>query len=179
MNPNSFKDTVSNAKSAAEGAVENAADKMAQMGRKARDSAVGAMENAQDISQTAADNLKQQAAEAAAAAENRLDNLTDAAQSGFRSAKSSLADGGDRLAKALHDAAEGTRATSDRVVEAVSTSVSNVADHLRTDSISDLVASSKAYAQRHPATVAAGAAVLGFVVAHLVQSQARNRDRRG
>lgn len=172
MNPNSFKDTVSNAKNAAEGAVENAADKMAQMGRKARASA-------QDISQTAAENVKQQAAEAAAAAENRLDDLTDAAQSSFRSAKSTLADGGDRLAKALHDAADGTRAASGRVVEAVSTGVSDVADHLRTDSITDLVSSTKAYAQRHPATVAAGAAVLGFVVAHLVQSQARNRGRRG
>lgn len=179
MNPNSLKDTVSHAKNVAEDAVENAAEKMTQMGRKMRDNAAVAMDDAQEISQNAARNLKAQAAEAAAAAEDRLDDLADAAQSGLRSAKSTLADGGDRLAKALHDAADGTRAASGRVVEAVSTGVSGMADHLRTDSISDLVGSAKAYAQRHPGTVAAGAAVLGFALAHFVQAQARNRGRRG
>ena len=179
MNANSLKDTVSNAKNVAEDAVENAADKVAQMGRKARDSAAVAMDDAKDIGQNAARNLKAQAAEAQAAAEDRLDDLSDAARSGLRSARSKLADGGDRLAKALHDAADGTRAASGRVVDAVSSGVSDVTSHLRADSISDLVSSTKAYAQRHPGTVVAGAAVLGFVFAHFVQSQARNRDRRG
>lgn len=179
MNANTLKDTVSNVKNAADDAVETVADKVAQMGRKARDNAADAFHDAKDIGQNAAYKLTNQATEAAAAAEDRLDDLSDVAQSGLRSAKSKLADGSDRLAKALHDAADGTRAASGRVVEAVAGGVSDVADHLRAGSISDLLASTKAYARRNPGTVAAGAAILGFAFAQLVQSQTRNRGGRG
>ncbi len=179
MNPNSLNDSMSNAKNAAEDQVQQAVEKVAQMGRKARDNAAEAFEDAKDMGQTASLKLQAQAAEAAAAAEDRLDDLSDAAQSGFRSAKSKLADGGDRLARALHDAADGTREVSGRMVDAVTTGVAGVADHLNVNSLNDLLTSTKAYARRHPGTVAAGAAVLGFAFAHFVQSQTRNRGRRG
>ena len=175
MNANTLKDSVSNAKNTA----DDVAEKAAQMGRNVRDGAREAFDDARNVGQSAAEKMKSQAAEAAAAAEDRLDDLSEAAQSGFRSAKSTLADGGDRLARALHDAADGTRAVSSRMADAVATGVSEVADHLNVNSVNDLVASTKAYARRHPGTVAAGAAVLGFAFAHFVQSQTRNRGRRG
>lgn len=175
MNANSLKDTVANAKAVADAAVDTATDKVSQLGRKARDNAADVLDDAKDISQTASRKLRAQATEAAAAAEDRLDDLSNAAQSGLRSAKSKLADGSDRLAKALHDAADGTRTASGRMVEAVAGGVSGVADQLRAGSISDLVSSTKAYARRNPGTVAVGAAALGFVFAHLLQSKNRNR----
>lgn len=179
MNANSLKDSVANAKAVADEAVDTAAEKASQLGRKARDNAADVVEDAKEFGQTASRKIRAQASEAAAAAEDRLDDLSNAAQSGFRSAKSKLADGGDRLAKALHDAADGTRAASGRVVEAVAGGVSDVADHLRAGSISDLVSSTKAYARRNPGTVAIGAAALGFVFAQLLQSKSRNPGRRG
>ena len=50
-------------------------------------------------------------------------------------------------------------------------------DRLRNNSMSDLVATTKAFARRNPGAFAAGAAVAGFALARFMQASARKGPR--
>jgi hypothetical protein len=166
MTSEKFKDTLAKADDAA----HQAADKAA------RATAV-AYDDAKNLGRGVVRDMKAQAADAVDQASDGYDDLRDAASASVASAKAGLADGGDRLAAALHDAAEGSRHASARVIDAVAGGVSDMTDRLRGGSLSDLVSSTQAYAHRHPGAFAAGAAVAGFALARFLQASARKGPR--
>lgn len=122
-------------------------------------------------------DIQAQAAGAMDMASEGYQDLGAAASDTVASAKASLAAGGDRMAKALRDAAEGSRHASAHVVGAVASSVADVSGQLRDSSLSDLVSKAQAYARRHPGAVVVGAAVAGFGLALFLQSSARKGSR--
>lgn len=134
-------------------------------------------QQAVDKAARVATDAKAQVSDAMEQAEDGYDDLRDAASSTMAQAKATLADSGDRLATALRDAADGSRHASSRVMEAVAGGVSDATDRFRGGSLTDLVSSTQAYARRHPAAFAAGAAIAGFALARFMQASARKGPR--
>ena len=140
--------------------------------------ALAAADHAAQQAADQASQLTEDAQDVLARAENGFAELREGAAATFANAKATLADGGDRLAHALRGAADQTQEASARVFDAAASGVSAATDRLRGNGLTELVDSTRDLARRNPIAFAAGAAVVGFALARLLQGSAAKGPRR-
>lgn len=149
----------------------------------ARDTAAQALDTAETAADMAGSKLRSVGADLSSKASDLGADLTskaseaagqfrDAAASKIEGARGAIADAGDRLADTLRRAADapGAPALQTRALTAMSDGASAVAETLRERSFSEMTGDVKALARRNPAAFAAGAAVVGFVLARALRA---------
>lgn len=136
-----------------------------------KDSAVAAAHAAKGVGQDALHDLKDRAADLKSRAADTTENLREQAQDRIAAAGETLADGSDRLAKSLRQAASDDKSPlRAQVLNTVAGGVSDVSDTLRNKSLGTLVADVQGFARRNPAVFVAGAAIAGFALARVLRS---------
>lgn len=140
----------------------NAKQKIDEAAKLAEDTAHSAIEGARE----GAHSAREQVSEIAS-------NLRKSANSGAETARETLSEAGDKIVGSLRSSAEAASGVSSRVYESVTEGVSSVAETLRKRDMSEIIGDAKDYAHRNPGTVAIGAAVAGFALAHLLRAASR------
>ena len=129
----------------------------------AADTIKAAAEMARDAATTVKDEAVSLAGEAASTAR-------DATVQKIDNARETLADAGDRLANTLQDSVSDSDGLGARALSGAANGISSAASSLRSHSLDDLLASTRAFAKRNPGAFAAGAAVAGFALARFLRS---------
>ena len=135
-----------------------------------RDAAVDASKAALDLARDTASAVKD---EAASLAGKTAMQARDAAVERIDSARATVADVGERLARTLQDSADEARGMGAKALSGAASGLTTAATALRSQSIEDLLVRAKDFAQRNPGAFAAGAAVAGFAVARFLRSSSR------
>jgi plasmid stabilization system protein ParE len=139
-----------------------AKQKIDEAAQQVEDKANSAIETARD----GAHSAREQVSEIAS-------NLRKSATSGAENARETLTEAGDKIVGTLRSTAETASTVPSRVYESVSEGMSSVAETLRKRDLGEIVGDAKDYAHRNPGTVAIGAAVAGFALAHLLRAATR------
>jgi ElaB/YqjD/DUF883 family membrane-anchored ribosome-binding protein len=140
----------------------NAKQNIDQAAKLAEEKANSAIEGARESAQSTREHVSEIAS-----------SLRKSASTGAEAARETLAEAGDKIVGTLRSTAETAGTVPSRVYESVSEGVSSVADTLRKRDLSEIVSDAKDYAHRNPGTVAVGAAVAGFALAHLLRAASR------
>lgn len=155
-----LRDTVDDVKSAAEDALSDGQSRVAQVLRKAQDTAGDAKEAI------------------VAGAGSTLAAVRDVAVEKADQARETLSDVGDRLAATLQHATTEGDPLQSRVLTSVAHGLTSASDSLRHRSIADLTADVKALAKRHPGAFMAAAAIAGFAAARFIRSSSQRQIAR-
>lgn len=150
--------TVDDVKSAAEDVLSDGQSRLAQVVRKAQDTAGDAKEAI------------------VAGAGATLAAVRDVAVEKADQARETLSDVGDRLAATLQHATTEGDPLQSRVLTSVAHGLTSASDSLRHRSVADLTADVKALAKRHPGAFMAAAAVAGFAAARFIRSSAQRQS---
>jgi hypothetical protein len=140
----------------------NAKQKIDEAAKLAEEKAQSAIETARDDAHSAREQVSEIAS-----------NLRKSATSGAETAREAFAEAGDKIVGTLRSTAETASTVPSRVYGSVSEGVSSVADTLRKRDLSEILDDAKDYAHRNPGTVAVGAAIAGFALAHLLRAATR------
>lgn len=128
---------------------------------------------AEDKANSAIESTRESAQSAREQVSEIASSLQKSANAGAEVARDTLAVAGDKIVGTLRSTAETASAIPSRVYDSVSGGVSSVADTLRKRDLGEIAKDAKDYAHRNPGTVAVGAAVAGFALAHLLRAATR------
>lgn len=151
--------------------------------RDLKDTAAAAAAAVKETAAVAADTAKEAGQKALDEARNRASDAASALRDGAAAradvARDTIADGGQRLAEGLREAAaaQGPGTFPARVLDTVAGGVATLSDQLRDRSLSAVMSDVQGFARRHPGAFVAGAAVAGFALARFTRASSRRPGR--
>lgn len=149
--------------------IKNLKDKIEDTADNAANTVANAAEKTTEAARNFAADVSSHASDAATA-------LHDMAADQISDARDALSKSGDRLAETLRRAADAPNdgSVQGRVMSAMASGASSVADTLRDRSFTDIANDVRALARRNPGAFAAGAAVAGFALARFLRASTRH-----
>jgi len=138
-----------------------------------KDSATAAAATAKAAGESALHDLQDRAADLKSRATDAAATLRTQAEDRIAAAGETLAEGSDRLAQSLRQAAADDKSPlRAQVLNTVAGGVSEMTETLRGKSLGALAADVQGYARRNPAVFVAGAAIAGFALARVLRASA-------
>lgn len=131
--------------------------------------------NIKSAVRTTADTVKDDARDALESASELGAALRDEAAAKVKQGADAAAEQGHKVAENIRDFANRQNAAGARILDSVTTSVSELADSVNAGPIGALIADSKAVVQRNPLAFLLGAAVVGYAAGRMAMARA-DRD---